>query len=87
MPKKPQSLEGSQSIWEYGRLRQGEECAACRIESMIIERNWDTLSKSLKITRWHIEYSPFVMLCTLFLASKRVISAGAVVRGRPVSWI
>ena len=87
MPKKPQLHEGSQSLWEYGRLGQGEESASCGLESMIIERNWDTLSKSLKRTRWSIEYSPFVMLCTLFLASKRVISAGVVVRGKPVSRI
>jgi hypothetical protein len=87
MPKKPHLLEGSQSFWEYGRLGQGEESASCRLESMIIERNWDTSSKSLKRTRWRIEYSPFVILCTLFFASKRVISAGVVVRGRPVSLI
>ena len=85
MPKKPQLPEGSQSLWEYGRLGQGEESASCRLESTIIERNWDTLSKSLEGARWHIEYSPFVMLYTLFVASKRVISAGVVVRGRPVS--
>ena len=85
MPKKPQLLEGSQNLWEYGWLGQGEESASCRLEFTIIERNWDTLSKSLEENRWHIEYSPFAMLCTLFWASKRVISAGVVVRGRPVS--
>jgi hypothetical protein len=85
MPKKPQLLEGGQSLWEYGRLGQGEESASCRLESTIIERNWDTLLKSLEGARWHIDYSPFVMLCTLFFASKRVISVGVVVRGRPVS--
>ena len=85
MPKKHQLLEGSQSLWEYGWLGQGEESASCRLESTIIECNWDTLSKSLEGAQWQIEYSPFVMLCTLFFASKRMISAGVVVRGRPVS--
>jgi hypothetical protein len=85
MPKEPQLFEGSQSLWEYGWLGQGEESGSCRFESTIIERNWDTLSRSLKGNRWHIEYSPFVMLCTLLFASKRVISVGVVVRGRPAS--
>jgi hypothetical protein len=85
MPKKSQLLEGSQSLWEYGRLGQGEKSASCRLESKIIKRNWDTLSKPLEGNRWHIKYSPFVMLCTLFCASKRVISAGVVVRGSPKS--
>lgn len=44
MSKISQSLEGSQSVWEHRRLGQGKESASCRLESMIIERNWDMLS-------------------------------------------
>ena len=51
MPKNPQLLEGSQSPWEYGRLGQGEESASCGLEFTIIERNWDTLFKSLEGAR------------------------------------
>lgn len=48
MPKKPQLLEGSQSLWEYGWLGEGEEGASCRRESVIFERNCDELFKSLE---------------------------------------
>ncbi len=51
MPKYPQLREGSQSLWEYGRLGEGEESAACGLESVIFERNYDTLSKSLEEAR------------------------------------
>jgi hypothetical protein len=85
MPKIRQFLEGSQSLWQYGRLGQGEVSVSCRLESMVIECNWDTLSESLEEIRWHIEYSPFVMLCTLFFVRKRMIFAGVAVRGRPMS--
>jgi hypothetical protein len=44
MPKKPQLLEGSQCLWEYGRLGEGKEGASCRLETVIIERNCDSLS-------------------------------------------
>lgn len=45
MPKKPQLHEGSQNFFEHGRLGQGEESASCTLESKIIERNWDTLTR------------------------------------------
>jgi hypothetical protein len=48
MPKKPQLLEGSQSLREHRRLGEGEESAPCRLESVIIERNCDKLSESLR---------------------------------------
>ena len=89
MPKDPRLFEGGQRLWEHGRPGEGEESAPCGLEPVIIERNCDKLSKSLKGAQWHIACSPFFMFCTLCFASKRVISAGVVVRGRPVSltWV
>ncbi len=72
-------------FWEYRRLGEGEESASCRLESVILERNCDKVSVSLEGSRWHIACSPFFMLCTLFFASNWEISAGVVVRGRPMS--
>ena len=90
MPKMPQLLEGSQDLWKHRRLGESEESASCGIESVIVERDCpskkDGMSqqKNNTVTARH-GFTPLVMLCTLFFASKRVMSAGVAVRGRPKS--
>ena len=44
MPEYPRLCEGSQNLWEHGRLVEGEESAPSWLESVIIKRNCDKSS-------------------------------------------